>query len=295
MKKILVFVIAVIAAHVSAAQPKPLQNTLLWKISGKDLAQYSYIYLTGKTCDETLKLNEKASQVLNAVNSIVAEYDLYGSKDAGKLAKTNIALTDSQKINTNLSAIQVLRFENMLKDAGYPAEALPQLRIYKLNMVLYMLTALNGPCGVEKQPLAYEVALRPYAKKLNKEFTVLQNIDEFLAENNRLYNAYWVKNIGYVLENGDGVKKAFAEEADLYAAADLSALQKLYNSKILFNQLYNTDVQKEHSLLLADKIEAFAKQGPAFFTIQFANVMYDNASVFEKLTQKGYTITPVLN
>jgi len=295
MKKRIAIAVAVLFTLAAAAQKIPLQNTILWKISGNGLTENSFIYLTGKSCDENLKLDDKSKNAFNAVKTIAAEYDLYGSKDAGKLARGNIALADSQKIKNNLTTAQIAAFENKLKDAGYPAQALPQLQAYKLNMVYFMLATLTGPCGTERQPLAYEIDLRSLAKKANKEFAVLQTIDDVLTETGKMDSYYWKKNIGYLLDNEDNAKTEYNQEAALYKEASLKELQKLYNSSLLFTQLYKTGLQKEHVLFLSDKIEQAAKAGSNFFTVQFSNIIYSELSVFEILAARGYTITPVLN
>jgi uncharacterized protein len=295
MKKIIALAVVLPMVLTVTAQKIALQNTILWKVSGNGLTENSFIYLTGKSCDESLKLDVNSKSALNSVKAITVEYDLYGSKDAGKLAKGNIAFADSQKIKNNLTSGQITAFENKLKDAGYPAQALPQLQAYKLNMIYYMLSSVAGACGTETQPLAYEVDLRLLAKKNNKEFAVLQSIDEFLAESAKIDNYYWKKNISYLLDNEDKVKPQYKLEADLYKTRDLTALQQLYNNSQLFIQLYKTDLQKQHVIFLAERIEQVLKTGPGFFSIQFSNIVYSDFSVFEILAAKGYTITPVLN
>lgn len=295
MKNIITLAATLLFIMAAAAQKTTLQNTILWKVSGNGLAENSFIYLTGKSCDQNLKLDEKSKNALNEVKTITAEYDLYGSKDAGKLARGNFAIADSQKIKNNLSAGQITAFENKLKDAGYPVQALPQLQAYKMNMIYYMLASVIGPCGTESQGLAYEIDLRSIAKKTNKEFAVLQSIDDVLAESGKIDNYYWKKNISYLLDNEDKVKAQYKQEADLYQARDIKELQQLYNNNPLFMQLYKTDIQKQHVFFLADKIEQALKTGPCFFTIQFSNIVYSDFSVFDILAAKGYTITPVLN
>ncbi|MGG9963933.1 TraB/GumN family protein [Ferruginibacter sp. SUN106] len=295
MKKLITLAATLLYILTVTAQKIPLQNTNLWRVSGNGITESSFIYLTGKSCDQNLKLDEKSKDALNKVKTVIVEYDLYGSKDAGKLARANFATADSQKIKNNLSAGQVSAFENKLKDAGYPAQALPQLQAYKLNMIYYMLASVAGPCGTESQGLAYEIDLRSIAKKTNKEFAALQSIDDVLAESGKTDNYYWKKNISYLLDNEDKVKAQYKQEANLYQARDIKELQQLYNNNPLFMQLYKTDIQKQHVFFVADKIEQALKAGPGFFSIQFSNIVYSDFSVFEILAAKGYTITPVLN
>jgi uncharacterized protein len=293
MKK-LIFLLFVISVTTTAiAQKVTLENTLLWRVSGNGLGQNSYIYLTGKNCNEKLSLNKSAIQAAKEVNNIVVEYDLYGSKDAGKLAKNNLAYADSLKIKNNLSAAQIAAFENKMKDAGYPAQAIPQLQIYRLNMIYYMLSSLAGPCGVQSQGLVYELELRQLSKKLNKEFSVLQTIDEYIITSAKADNLYWKSNISYLLENEETSRGLMKLEADLYKEGNVKDIQKLYDENTFYMWYYKTTMQKEYAAFLADKIEVGLKQVPGFFFIQLSNVVYTNYSVFEALAAKGYTITPV--
>lgn len=293
MKKFLLVQATTILVMLATAQKVPLQNTLLWKVSGKGLTEDSYIYVTGKSCDDKLILSNKAKQAANDVKNIVVEYDLYGSKDAGKLAKNNLALSDSQKIKNNLSLNQIAAFETKMKDAGYPAQSIPQLQVYKLNMVYFMLNSLTSPCNVQSQGLVYEVELRSLSKKLNKTFGVIQTIDEYITEGAGANNLYWKNNISYLLDNEETVKNLLARETGLYKEANLKVLQKLYKENAFYTLFYKTPLQKEHSVFLSDKIEVGMKQGSGFFTIQLNNILYSDSSVLEILAERGYTITPV--
>ncbi len=295
MKKIIALAIVLLILLQLQAQKVALYNTVLWKISGNGLPKDSYIFLTGSSCEESLKLNDKLKEVLKKVNTVAVEYDLYGTKDANKLATNNIATLDSQKIKNNLTPGQIAEFENILKKAGYPEQAIPQLQVYKMNMVYYMLSAINGPCGLERQPLVYELELKALAKKSDKEYVVLQNVDEFLKESNSHSSTFWKQNVGFVLKNADNIKTQLNNEADLYKKEQLKDLQKLYKNEQVFKLLYSDGLDKMHVAFLADKIEKQIQLSASFISMQIANVLYEDCSVFESLVRKGYKITPILN
>ncbi len=295
MKKTIIFILTVVLLLQLQAQKVPLSNTKLWKISGNGLTKDSYIFLTGSSCDESLKLGDKAKEALKNTDVVAVEYDLFGSKDVNKLAADNIATLDSQKIKNVLTPAQITEFENTLKNAGYPEQAIPQMQVYKMGMAYYILVGINGPCGMEHQPLAYELEFKPLAKKNNKTYTVLQNIDEFLKESNGYTNMYWKQNVGYILKNSDGVKTLLTEEAGLYKKDQIIELQKLYTREDIFKLLYKDDIYKSHINFMTEKIENQMKQAATFFSIQLSNVLYNDCSVFEQLTEKGYKILPVVN
>jgi hypothetical protein len=158
-----------------------------------------------------------------------------------------------------------------------------------------MLTAINGPCGLERQPLVYELELKALAKKIDKEYVILQTVDEFLKESNKHNNAYWKQNVGFVLKNADNIKTQLINEADLYKKEQLNDLQKFYQNEQVFKLLYGDGPDKMHITFLAEKIEKQIQLSASFISIQIADVLYENSSVFEELYKKGYRITPVIN
>jgi uncharacterized protein len=295
MKKIIIIILILVSVLQLQAQKVSLSNTILWKISGNGLAKDSYIFLTGSSCDESLKLSDKTKEAFKNTDVVTVEYDLYGSKDVNKLAADNIATLDSQKMKNILTPAQVTEFENTLKNSGYPEQAIPQMQTYKMGMAYYILVGINGPCGMDKQPLAYELEFKPLAKKNNKTYTILQNIDEFLKESNSYSNMYWKQNVGYILKNADNVKIQLSNEAELYKNKQLKDLQMLYKNDPVFKLLYQDNVYKNHVNFMAEKIQKQIQQSSSFISIQISNVMYNDCSVFEILAQKGYTITPVIN
>jgi uncharacterized protein len=295
MKKIIIIILILVSILQLQAQKVSLSNTILWKISGNGLAKDSYIFLTGSSCDESLKLSDKTKEAFKNTDVVTVEYDLYGSKDVNKLASDNIATLDSQKMKNILTPAQVTEFENTLKNSGYPEQAIPQMQTYKMGMAYYILVGINGPCGMDKQPLAYELEFKPLAKKNNKTYTILQNIDEFLKESNSYSNMYWKQNVGYILKNADNVKIQLSNEAELYKNKQLKDLQMLYKNDPVFKLLYQDNVYKNHVNFMAEKIQKQIQQSSSFISIQISNVMYNDCSVFEILAQKGYTITPVIN
>lgn len=294
MKKIAISVFMFLILFTLKAQKVPLENTILWKINGTNLTKPSYIILTGTNCDEDLKQFPEIKTILKDVSAVIVEYDLYNSKDASKLGSNNLATVDSEKLQTNISGGEYLKYSNILKNMGLPDNAVNSLAKYKIGMAYYMLSLGDGPCGVGHEPLAYETQLKPLAMKNNLSYEPLQSIDEFIKEYNQHTNYYWKQNILYHLNNEGSVKQLLQTEAELYKAKKIQELHNLYNSNDYFLLRFSDSILQRHTAFLTQKIEKEIKKSPSLISIDISNVLFTERSVFEQLKEKGYEISPVM-
>jgi len=160
-------------------------------------------------------------------------------------------------------------------------------------MVYYALLMTQNPCGMQSSPPLYEVMFKNYAAKNGLSYTVLQNVDDYLAEYNSYPNDYWRANIKNVLRNAGDAKQALKSEIDFYSSENLKSLQALYNSHPFFTLQYPGSYEKAHVHYLADKIEMYIKMTPLLIAVNVSNIMVKDASLFSLLQQRGYSITPV--
>jgi uncharacterized protein YbaP (TraB family) len=292
MKTLIIFLTAASFFSTLGAQQITLENTNLWKISGKGSTKDSYIFLTGPNCDASLKPSEKLSTALQNVSGIALEYDLYAS-DASKIGTNNYAAQELDKAKNNLTASEYADFVKVLKDKGYPENAIDEFQKYKLSMIFYAIQLALGPCRSE--PMEYELQFKPLAKKQKLKLDVLENVDEFIKELNGYDNNYWKNNIHFFLSNKDLATNDAKKELDLYKSEDLKNLQQLYKTSKLFQLQYDNKPFKQHVITLSKKIDQKLKGGPVLITCSYSNVMMNGSSLFEELKKNGYTITPVLN
>ena len=216
MKRIIITIAFLTGLITVNAQQLKLDNSILWKVSGGKLTQPSYIMLTGTNCDDALVLPGKIQTALKNVSAIVVEYDLYASKDAGKLGSNNLAITDSQKMKANITTGEYMQYVNIFKSIGYPDAMIKEFANYKMNMTYSLLKMTAEPCGADHEPMAYEVQLKTQAQKSKLQYNVLQNIDQVIYETNTHTNSYWQQNISYHLKFEQIVKELLNAEADLY-------------------------------------------------------------------------------
>lgn len=293
MKKLIISCAALLClAGRPAAQSPVLSNTILWKISGNGLTKDSYILLTGNSCNEKINLPEKVTNAIKSVGAIAVERNLY-DKDAQKLQANTLAKADSQRIKNNLTPTEYQSFVAMLKNAGAPDPVISSFGSLKIGMVYYALLMTQNPCGMQSSPPLYEVMFKNYAAKNGLSYTVLQNVDDYLAEYNSYTNDYWRSNIQNVLKNAGETKEALKSEIDFYNSENLKSLQSLYNGNLFFRLQYPGAYQKAHVQYLADKIESYIRLTPLLAAVNISNIVVKDASLFSLLQKKGYSITPV--
>ena len=294
MKKLITASLLIINLLGVQAQSITQSNSVLWKISGLKLSKPSYIFITGTSCDETLILSQKVNNALKQVVTIAVEFDLWGSKDVNKLGSNNVATLDSQKLKFNLSNLELLQFNDILKNGGYPEQLIKEFTNYKISMLYYVLKMSDGPCGMTAEPITYERQFKPLAKKNKIAYNVLQNIDEFISENNSHTSNFWKRNIQYYLKNEQAIKLLVLNETDLYKTEKIESLQKMYQTNKYYQLQYDDSILQKHVNFLADKIEKEIISSPVFFSIDISNIVYKDRSVFELLKAKGYELTAVM-
>jgi hypothetical protein len=266
-------------------------NTLLWSISGNGIKN-SYFYLTGASCDAKFSVSEQLKIALANTNTISVEYDLYG-KDAQKLSTFNFATSEGEMIKSNISNGEYLKLLELLKDYGYPENALASIAAYKLPVGYMLLTSINNACG-KTRPVVYEREMKLIASQYKQQFSVLQSVDSVIHEMKMHSNSYWVENIKYMLSNQDIVKGVYQKELDLFKAQNIGELSRLYSNQKLFSLQYSDNVLKYHTQFLTTAIEKQMNINSTLFSIHFSNIINPSSSVFQLLRAKGYKISPVL-
>jgi hypothetical protein len=272
-----------------------LPNAVLWRMSGNGIPPGSYVFLAGPGCDASLKLTPKVKEALKAVKAIAMDFNLYDSKDASRFQSYSAAAADTQSVRQNLSTAEFQLFASSLKNNGVPDQMVQTFYSYKIGMVYYMMVMMNNPCGPGKLLLSYETVLKPYARKNNLEYLVLQNADEYLAEDNSHSNDYWRRNVRYAIGDEIAFRNGLLTEMSYYEKEDLQQLKNLYASDKLYQLKYGDRIVRDHAAYLAEKIDTQVKKEPTFIAIQVYNIVNNQVSVFDLLKSRGYQLIPVMD
>lgn len=267
-----------------------LRSTNLWEISGNNLQQKSYIYLTTALCDNKIILSKNVEQALKKVKTVAVESNLNSKANVGKLPKLITVENDSQRIKNILSLAAYNQILATAKEKyGMSEQLLNQFKPFYINS--FLLRNAN-PCesaSVER----IEDELDDFAKKNNLDYKELFSPEEMITEYNQYPSGYWQQNILYIFNNTDQVRIILQNKNSLYTTENVQGLEMLFALNPYYKLKYTSSVVKEHVQATLPKIESIIKSQPAFITIDAGYFLATDNSLIEQLRKAGYSINPV--
>ena len=268
-------------------------HTLLWKISGKGLTQESYVLInTTNTCETKVSLDGKISTALSQVKSIV--FEAAATNRANEKAFLAATLTDGD----DYTAKQILSpfiYQNLKEKAAGIGLKESFLRQHNLFFVKVKLEASCITCDLSRV-VRFEDVVRDTARKLGLPVTELLTIDEFFDMYRHYPKAFWDKSISYLLDHPERLTDAINKKAAAYKADDFTGLKAAVGRDEYYGIRYEfPDQESSRATLLTTRIEKQISQTPALVILDVSEIANDSTSVFTRLTNDGYTLTPVMD
>ena len=268
----------------SFLQAQELENTLLWKISGKNLKQASYLYGTlHATCDASLSDHVKLA--LDETSLLVLELDMDDPTMNSKMM-SNIAMKDNQNIKDLLSEEDYNSLDTFMQ-AQFSAP-LSALETFKPFFLSSMLITKFLDCPVQ----SYEAELIKVAKAQKEEVMGLETVEEQMNVFDEIPYKDQLNNLMTSIKDDLNEDKAkFKKMLAYYNAGNLNGIKKITEEDEAFT--------KHKDLLLTNrnenwisKIENFSKEQPTFFGVGAAHLIGDKG-VIKLLRAQGYTVTAI--
>ncbi|MDI9311220.1 MAG: TraB/GumN family protein [Limnohabitans sp.] len=277
---------------------KALDNTILWKITGKDIKEASYILLTTPTCNPHSVLGAKLYKVLESIKNIAIEDNINSKENAVKLKDLLVPKTDSQKFKNTLSATEVDDLIRKAKETNaINADANDfQIKLfinqYRSLYVLSLLYASANPCSTSSLEKIEDI-LADFSRKKSIAFEALFSPEEIFNEYDKYTKEFWRQNILYTGYNNVQVKSAITIKNNLYSTENMKALTAFLASNDYYKIKYQENNITIHNRVLIKKIITTIQKQPTLIAIGVVNYLLTNNSIYELLKKEGYTITPV--
>jgi len=283
MKKI---ILALLAIAGFTANAQKLDNALLWKISGKGLAQPSYLFGTIHiTCDATL--DAKTKKALDDTKQIYLELDM---DDPGMQAAMmgGIMMKDGVTMSSLASAEDFKIVDEFLtKNVGMSAKMMDSFKPALISAMLY-------PKMIDCPMQSFEMELMKEAVAQNEEILGLESVADQMNVFDAIPYKDQMSELVKTAKGGiDKDKKEFAKLMAVYQSKDIEGMHKLMDESE--NKMYS----KFEDVMLDNRnkkwipvIEAAAKKTPTFFAVGAAHLAGDNG-VIKLLRKAGYKVEAV--
>jgi uncharacterized protein YbaP (TraB family) len=261
------------------------ENALLWRISGKDLAQPSYLYGTiHMICPEDMKLGDSLRNSVANCERLFLEIDM----DApGMMMKTmKMSMLSSGSIRDLMTKPDYTRLESFMKDSlGMPMLLLNKMKPFTLMSLMY---AKLLPCN---KPASYEESLMKMAKKQEKEIMGLESIEDQMAVFDQIPDSMEIRMLMALIDDFQGQRDEFARMINAYLQKDLQQLGKMIGDA--------PDIDGFEDLLLVNRnkrwipiISAEIKKSPSLFAVGAGHLPGPDG-VIELLRKEGFIVSPV--
>jgi uncharacterized protein YbaP (TraB family) len=275
----------------SVAQPyKPLEKSLLWKISGKGLSKPSYVFGTMHAiCTENYFFTPKMNQAYASCNQLVLEMNL-ADESLLTESRTMFMLPEGITLRDYFSdAASYETFaQQLIEKTGLDIEMFTTLKPMALLSAMSMKTL---PC---QQTTSYETKLVEAGRERKVKVTGLETlnmqmslINDLPREEQRMLLEETLKEI----KANDGGEENQNQLLNLYTQQDIEGLSKMIDQE---------EVMKAHApeFLLsrnhnwANQLDDIMKKTPSFIAVGAAHLPGDDGLI-NLLRKKGYTVEAV--
>lgn len=280
LKSVLLLIASIFGLNANA-QTKPIENTLLWEISGNGLTKPSYLFGTiHMICGKDYVLKPKVQEAFNKTTKLALEINL---SDPNEIAYMQKALMGSELLSKKLSAAQLSELEIILqKQAGLSVK---DVDAYTLPTLMSLLSVRSFDCQDLK---VYEMELLSKASEDKKEIIGLESIKDQIDFLNKSYSDDQMLNLFKTI-NQEETKKMVKN----YTNENLEEIYKgTVNTDVMDANAQHWMLEVRNANWLKAMPQLMEKES-VFFAVGSAHLAGEKGLI-NLLKQKGYSVKPML-
>ncbi|MBS1772396.1 MAG: TraB/GumN family protein [Bacteroidetes bacterium] len=262
------------------------ENSLLWKISRKDMKSASYLFGTiHLICKEDYVWTKPMQAGLSDCKEICFELDLDDPNMMMEVAKGMIS-TDGKSLKDYFSDSDYVLLTKYVKDSlKMDISLFQQMK----PVALETLFASSSPSC--ESPQSYENNIMQIAQKSNREITGLESVSEQLDLFDNLPADSVVKDIMSVIKGKQDDKSEYRKMVTAYKKQDLQQLYKLISESEQIDKELSSFLDVRNEKWIPRIIEKMDRTS-VFFAVGAGHLPGKNG-VIALLRKAGYTVTPV--
>lgn len=266
------------------AQNNPLENSLLWEVSGKGLTKPSYIYGTiHMICENDFRIPEKVTHAFDKTEKLIFEIDY---NDPNEMADMQKAAVPGTLLSKTLNSSQYSLVDSVLKlKAKIPLKAMDQ---YSLSTVYSIAISKTLACATTK---SYELEFIKLAKQKKIATGALETTKAQMAYLKKAYpDAVMVKHIHMF----DDYKTMFNAAVKAYKEENITKVAEEMNNKKFNDDETNKWMLEIRNTNWVKQMPEMMKKQASFFAVGAAHLP-GKKGVLELLKAQGYTVKPIMN
>ncbi len=289
-------ILLVFYGHITSAQP--LENSLLWRISGKSLKAPSYLYgTTHRICAQDYVLRGRVIRAMDSCAQIAFEANIV---DSVEMENTQKSMLKAQKLKDLLSQAE---YKQLLR-LGQTVLHLSEQEIDQMSplMMMFATYKLATPDCVAASAEAVIAGVarsnERYYNRSKRPFIGLENWEDQARVFDQKISLILAKTLRIMLERmqtlGKNNRAKFLVQG--YKQENLNAIaktQEAIDMNTAESTLLNDKILKERNKLWLPRMEAAMLQKPTFFAVGVMHLIGNNGLIL-MLRHQGYRVTAVL-
>lgn len=295
MKKILCLVLVVavgFAAFAQTAATAPSDNTLLWRISGKNLTKPSYLFGTiHLLCADDIVLSDSLRKAIEKSDKVYLELDLDNLFEMLSVAN-KMKMRNDTTLADLLTPAEYEKVKDFFKTQN---NLLPFSMLEKFKPMLTASTIMQSAVACDNA-VAMEQLIMREAKKWGKSIKGLETMAYQISIFDSIPYKVQAKQLYNYVENFDKKedKDEFKELSDAYRSQQLSKLEELTKKE-------ESGIENFTNLLLYNRNANWTKKlqnlmpGNTLVIAVGAGHLPGEKGVINLLRQAGYKVEPVEN
>ncbi len=276
------FLLVLVTLMPAGAQEK----SLLWKVTGNNLSEPSYVYGTMHIlCAEDFEFPEKLQSAIDETEVLVLELDPTDPKLLAEMQQLMVN-PGMQNIYADLAEEDYALINGVLQNA-YGA-GLEQMGVLKPMVISTMIMmAVLFPC---ENKVTIDGELAQKAKEAEKEIVSLETAAFQMSLFDEVPKDVQIKDLLTTL--GDDGKAEFEALKRAYLAEDMVAMHALMNDNDMMKEYGHILLGKRNQVWMEVLPDLFQKQ--ASLVAVGAGHLPGEDGLLELLRDAGYTVEPVL-
>ena len=286
MKRVLVIVLTLVIGQVLITG-QPLENGLLWKISGKGLEVPSYLYGTFHLlCMEDLVITDETKEAFNSCEQLVLELDVDNPGTTAEVQK-GMFLPDGLTAKDYLTEDEYSLVEDFFtSDLEIPFEAIAGIKPFFLSSMIFVYF-------MECQHASPEMRFNMMADLHGISVLGLETAEDQLAFVDQIPLEDAAKMLVMSINEARKGDNMTAEMVKTYKEGNLNGIQEIIET--YFGEEYselNNQLIISRNLDWVQKVEEMIT-GKASFIAVGAGHLPGEKGLIRLLREKGYTVKPV--
>ncbi|MDP5139937.1 MAG: TraB/GumN family protein [Spirosomaceae bacterium] len=262
---------------------KQEEEVLLWKISGSEIAEPSYLYGTIHIiCEKDIRIKAVEAKAFSQAKKIYLELDL----DSPTLTnEIQAAALSKSHLKEHISAKGYHEIDDFFtQQLGYSMEAVGMVKPY------YLLSYTYKPTIGCQNPVSIEQLLVNEAKEQNKEILGLETLEQQTEVYDKLNVRKQARLLLKQVRRSHLVRQNYADILDLYQNGRVESLnKKIINSP---SRRLNRKLLKKRNQAWVKTLATVLPQQSNFVAVGAAH-LGGRAGLIHQLRKEGYTVEAV--